>query len=139
MPAWRGESRPQGISPRASPFGSELENQFPFDSHKIDAGSRIPYTAEQLALKLEKLQSFALAYPQFIPGTVGSSAFLDRFLRDAPGVLENEEAIREYLNGQSDYIVLCHWNMNLDNAWFWRDERGQLQADDLRRRSELSR
>jgi hypothetical protein len=25
-------------------------------------------------------------------------------------------------------IALCHWNMNLDNAWFWRAEDGTLKA-----------
>ncbi len=26
-----------------------------------------------------------------------------------------------YLAAQTDYIALCHWNANVDNAWFWRD------------------
>lgn len=43
-------------------------------------------------------------------------------------VLKHELAIRAYLNGQPDFIALCHWNMNVDNAWFWRDDDGVLQA-----------
>jgi hypothetical protein len=25
-------------------------------------------------------------------------------------------------------IALCHWNAQIDNAWFWRDEAGHLQC-----------
>src|SRR5690606_39007749 len=25
-------------------------------------------------------------------------------------------------------IALCHWNGNIDNAWFWRDAAGELQC-----------
>ena len=24
----------------------------------------------------------------------------------------------------TDYVALCHWNANIDNAWFWRDTGG---------------
>lgn len=113
---------------KAGKFGSEVERQFPFDPKKIDVGARIPYTPEQLQGKLEKLQSFAAAHPQLFPRDVGSAQFLERFAREAPLVLEHELAIRSYLNERADYIALCHWNCNLDNAWFWTDARGELQA-----------
>src|SRR5690606_21967625 len=29
---------------------------------------------------------------------------------------------------QPDFIALCHWNANVDNAWFWRDDRGELEC-----------
>ena len=113
---------------KAGKLGAEADRQFPFDPKKIDIGSRIPYTPEQLQGKLNKLQTFAAAHPQLFPGEIGSKPFLGRFAREAPLVLEHELAIREYLNERSDYVALCHWNCNLDNAWFWVDERGRLQA-----------
>ncbi|MET0657759.1 MAG: hypothetical protein ABW110_06330, partial [Steroidobacteraceae bacterium] len=113
---------------KAGKLGEEADQQFPFDPKKIDVGSRIPYTPEQLQGKLKKLQSFAAAHPQLFPQDIGSKEFLERFAREAPLVLEHEIEIRSYLNERSDYIALCHWNCNLDNAWFWVDERGQLQA-----------
>jgi len=27
-----------------------------------------------------------------------------------------------------DYTGLCHVNLNVDNAWFWRDDAGELKA-----------
>ncbi len=113
---------------KAGNFGAEVERQFPFNATKIDAGSRIPYTREQLDAKLQKLMTFAAAHPALFPAGTGSKAFLQRFSQDAPLVLEHELAIRTYLNGQADCIALCHWNMNLDNAWFWTDGAGELHA-----------
>ncbi len=34
----------------------------------------------------------------------------------------------DYLAGQPDYIALCHWNANVDNAWFWRDTGDALHC-----------
>lgn len=112
---------------KAGKFGADTDQQFPFDPSKVDVG-RIPYTAGQLRGKLDKLLSFATAHPQLFPGSVGTREFLERFAQEAPLVLEHELAIRRYLNEKSDYIALCHWNMNLDNAWFWPDRAGGLQA-----------
>jgi hypothetical protein len=115
-------------SHKAGKFGADIEQSFPFDPKTIDVGSRIPYTPEQLTLKLEKLLSFAQAHPRLLPAHLRARAFLDRFVEEAPLVLQHEVAIRSYLNEKTDYVALCHWNMNLDNAWFWTDERGGLQA-----------
>jgi hypothetical protein len=113
---------------KAGHFGAETEQAFPFDAQHIDPGSRIPYTAEQLQAKLEKLLAFAADAPQLFPERIRDGDFLLRFAREAPLVLEHELAIRSYLNESADCIALCHWNMNLDNAWFWRDAQGELRA-----------
>ena len=51
---------------------------------------------------------------------------ISRLRVDAPRLLEHEQAVWDYLAGQTDYIALCHWNANIDNAWFWRDADGVL-------------
>jgi hypothetical protein len=113
---------------RAGNFGPELDRKFPFDPTVIDTGSRIPYTPDELREKLERLLAFADQAPRLFPDALKDSAFLARFVAQAPAVLEHEEAIRSYLNQAGDCIALCHWNMNLDNAWFWKDEQGVLNA-----------
>jgi len=111
---------------KAGRLGKGVDSEFPFEPGQVDVGARIPYTPAQLTEKLAVLQRFAAAHPQLFPPTL-DAAFLARFAVEAPQVLEEEMAIRAYLNGQPDYIALCHWNMNLDNAWFWR-EGGELAA-----------
>jgi hypothetical protein len=113
---------------KAGKFGSAVEQEFPFDPQKVDRGNRIPYTAEQLLQKLDKVRSFADAHHHLVPANLRSPAFMDDFCRDVPLVLEFEAGIRSYLNVNPDYIALCHWNMNLDNAWFWTDDQGELQT-----------
>ncbi len=113
---------------KSGKFGPGIEQEFPFDADKVDMGARIPYTPEQLQAKLEKLRSFAAAHPQLFPNGVANPEFLAKMADEAPLVLKHEDAIRAYLNHKPDFITLCHWNMNLDNAWFWRDAKGELQA-----------
>ena len=113
---------------KAGKFGADTDKQFPFDPKVVDIGARIPYTPEQLQGKLDKLLTFAATNPQLFPGSVGDKDFLTRLAKEAPLVLEHELAIRSYLNQSADYIALCHWNMNPDNAWFWKDAAGELQA-----------
>lgn len=108
-------------------LGTAVSAQFPFHPGRHDAGSRIPYTAAQLVDKLRKLQDFAAVMPQLFQDGLGDADFLARFAQEAPLVLEKEQAIRDYLDADDDYVALCHWNMNLDNAWFEREGQG-LQA-----------
>ena len=113
---------------KAGRFGPAIEERFPFDPNAIDVGSRIPYTPAQLQGKLDKLLSFAETYPGLLPAELASMHFLRRFAVEAPLVLEHEVAIRSHLNKQADYVALCHWNCNVDNAWFWTDDQNELQA-----------
>jgi hypothetical protein len=109
-------------------FGDEVERNFPFDPDAVDTGSRIPYDATQLAEKIAVLKQFAKDAPQLLPHGLTDPDFLDAFGEEAMLVLGKEAAIRRHLNHAQDYIALCHWNMNIDNGWFWRDEAGELKA-----------
>ena len=111
---------------KARRLGDDLPGQFPFDPDVIDPGSRIPYTPEALQQKLEKLRAFVAEVPQLFPG--GLAETVETFIAEAPIVLDLELGIRRFLNRRPEMIALCHWNMNLDNAWFWRGEDGTLRA-----------
>lgn len=106
---------------RAGRFGAAVERQFPFVRAVIEAQPMIPYGGEQLAEKLERLRRFAVEAPQLLPEGLRDPAFLEPFCGDAMVVLEREAVLRAHVNGQDDMIALCHWNMNVDNGWFWRD------------------
>jgi hypothetical protein len=111
---------------KAGRLGDDLPSRFPFDPDVIDPGSRIPFTPEMLQQKLETLRSFVAEVPQLFPS--GLAETVETFIAEVPMVLDLELAIRQFLNSRSDMIALCHWNMNLDNAWFWRTEDGALNA-----------
>jgi hypothetical protein len=111
---------------KAGRLGDDLPNRFPFDPDVIDAGARIPYTPEALQSQLEKVRAFVAAAPQLFPD--GLTDYVETFIAEVPMVLDLELGIRKLLNHRAEMIALCHWNMNLDNAWFWRGADGRLQA-----------
>ncbi len=102
---------------RAGRFGAAVAQAFPFDPV---SAPMIPYDRAALDEKLAVLRRFAADAPQLLPDALRNPAFLDDFCRDAPLVLARQAAMQAWLNGQDDMIALCHWNMNVDNAWFWR-------------------
>ncbi len=111
-------------SHKAGALGPEVDRLFPFDADVIDPGSRIPYTGETLAAQLERVREFVAAAPQLFLGAID----IERFIAEVPMVLELEEAIRRELNHTPEMVALCHWNLNLDNAWFERQSDGSLTA-----------
>ncbi|HUD31359.1 MAG TPA: hypothetical protein VMQ93_21030 [Novosphingobium sp.] len=113
---------------RAGAFGAQADDAFPFDPDAIDAFAAIPYTTEQLVGKLAILQQFAIDAPQLFPAPLRDPAFLKRFIAEAPLALEREAAVRRRLNHAPDFVALCHWNLNLDNAWFEQGDDGALQV-----------
>ena len=40
----------------------------------------------------------------------------------------HDGAVRRFLFADPGMIALAHWNTHIDNAWFWRDGAGVLQA-----------
>jgi hypothetical protein len=109
-------------------LGSHVDEQFPFELGQVRSDDRIPYSADELAGKIETLREFAATYPKLLPEHLRDPAFLDAFAADAPEFLAREVAIKRYLNSQADLVALCHWNANVDNAWFRRTAGGGLEA-----------
>jgi len=116
---------------RSGRFGPDIDANFPFDRDAAANTRLIPFTAEQLREKLDILVAFAAEAPQLLPEALRDPAFLNQFCGDTMIVLEKEPRILAHLAGQDDLIALCHWNMNPDNAWFWRDEQGVLRSGQL--------
>lgn len=109
---------------RAGALGPGADAAFPFDPDAIDRFAAIPYDAAQLDEKLEVLRRFASEAPGLFPAPLRDPAFLAEFSKAAPLALDKEAAVRARLNHASDFIALCHWNLNLDNAWFAADASG---------------
>ncbi|VWX50141.1 hypothetical protein [Novosphingobium sp. 9U] len=115
-------------SHRAGLLGPSADEAFPFDPDAVDVGAAIPYTPEQLAAKMDVLLAFAAEAPQLFPEGLADPELLHRFASDAMEVLGRERELRRVLNTAPDYVALCHWNLNLDNAWFEPAPAGGLSA-----------
>ena len=98
-----------------------LAGQFPVDLQTAQVGERVPLSADKLDRRLSRLAAFAETSLGLLPDNVRSPQFIARLRNDAPRFVRHEPAVWSYLAGQTDYLALCHWNANVDNAWFWRD------------------
>ncbi|MDT5204685.1 MAG: hypothetical protein QOD34_1321 [Mycobacterium sp.] len=101
-------------------------DHFPVDMEAAQVGERAPISPEKLTRRLDQLADFAAANRGLLSADIVSPQLNSRLRVDAPRLLEHEQAVWDYLAGQTDYIALCHWNANIDNAWFWRDADGVL-------------
>ncbi|HEY9265219.1 MAG TPA: hypothetical protein VIQ11_11485, partial [Mycobacterium sp.] len=102
--------------------------EFPVDMRRLSVGERSPYTGEQLQRRVDRLAELVSRHPGLLPANVSSPEFIS-VLRDGitlcPGRVD---ALWDALGADARYVALCHWNANVDNAWFWRDPHGRLEC-----------
>lgn len=105
-----------------------VARHFPYDPTSQSLNRPIRYNPEQLQRRVEKLSAFITQYPRLLPANIAAPEFVAKLSREIPPFLRHESVIKQYLQDQPDYIALIHWNANVDNAWFWRDDTDQLQC-----------
>jgi hypothetical protein len=115
-------------SHRSGRLPSRLTSQFPVDMQAATVGERIAIDEDKLNRRLGRLAEFAAASPNLLPANVRTPQFMARLRDDAPRLLRHEAAVWDYLAADPDYVALCHWNANVDNAWFWRDADNALHC-----------
>jgi hypothetical protein len=113
---------------RSGRLPAHLTGHFPLDVAAATVGERAALSIERVDRRVTQLTDFARAHPGLLPANVASPDFLARLREDAPRVAREEDTIACQLAGDTDYVALCHWNANVDNAWFWRDADGVLHC-----------
>lgn len=113
---------------RSGRLPAELTAPFPVDVQSATVGERPPLSTEKLERRVNQLAEFAQTHPGLLPAAVGSAEFLVCLRDDVPRVALHERALARQLADDPDYVALCHWNANIDNAWFWRDTDGALRC-----------
>ena len=109
---------------RSGRLPADLVARFPLDIHAATVGERASLSTATLHRRLTQLVDFIETHPGLMPGNVGSPQFLARLRDDLPRIASHERSVLQRLATDSEYIALCHWNANIDNAWFWRDADG---------------
>ena len=113
---------------RSGRLPADLTAHFPLDVTAATVGERAPLTAGRLDRRVARLIEFIDNHPGLVPANVGSAEFLARLRDEVPRVADHEHALARLLAADVDYVALCHWNANVDNAWFWRDADGALRC-----------
>ncbi|MCJ2179196.1 hypothetical protein [Novosphingobium album (ex Hu et al. 2023)] len=106
----------------------EVEALFPYDREAAQADLPIAYGPEELRAKVAALGTFLAQHPQLFPETLTDPAFPARLEAEALAILQHEGAVRRFFHADPRFVALCHWNANIDNAWFWRESGGTLHC-----------
>ena len=109
-------------------LSADIAERFPYDRDAAASAAPIGYDESQMHDLVRQYADFAARSPQLLPAAIRSPEFIAGLDRDACRVLQHEAAIKRFLQSNSELIALCHWNGQIDNAWFWRDEAGDLQC-----------
>lgn len=109
-------------------LSADIDTRFPYDPGSFAAVNSIRSNRQQLRDQVARYADFAKSYPQLVPANIADPAFFAKLDRDVGRFLEHEATIQLFLRSDPDLIALCHWNANIDNAWFWRDADGALQC-----------
>lgn len=115
-------------SHKAGKLPAHVADEFPFDLQSALAADRLPYTDQQRANRVARYAQFASEFPQLLPEAIRSPEFIASFGEGFELFQRNEDASKRFLHAQPDFIALCHWNANSDNAWYWRDAAGHLHC-----------
>lgn len=105
-----------------------VEELFPFDPEMPVATIAIPWNEQQLRDRVARYAEFASRIPRLLPQRLAAPQFIAKFEKEAVHFLRHEAIIHRFLHGNSNFVALCHWNTNIDNAWFWRDATGTLRC-----------
>jgi len=111
---------------RSGRLSPDITAMFPYERRAAAAGNSISYDEPRLTELVADYASFAAQCPQLLPETISSPHFIAKFARESVRLLRHEAKIRRFLQSNPDLIALCHWNANIDNAWFWREPSGGL-------------
>jgi hypothetical protein len=113
---------------RSGDLAGKVETLFPFDPEGAARADPIPWNEQELRERIVHYAEFAQTCPRLMPDAARSPDFWAKLEREAPRFLKHEVAIKRFLQADADYVALCHWNANIDNAWFWRDGDGTLHC-----------
>ena len=110
---------------RSGRLSASVNDEFAFDAERVSVGKRIRCDDAELLDRVWRVRDFGAAHPGLLPDV---TAFADRPLDDVARVAAAEDEILAWLQDTCAHNALCHWNANVDNAWFWRDSDGALRC-----------
>ena len=113
---------------RAGKLAPEFDELFP-DAEQSSAMFRMQVSDEQTVQRAHRMFDFIQRYPRLFPEHLHDPALRDEFIAYMGDVFAARERIQEILlSGRPRFVAFGHWNGNIDNGWFERDEHGELHC-----------
>ena len=104
-------------------LGPGIDRLFPFG-----AAARDFEPMPDAEAKVARLARFVThTAPQLFVAEAAQPGFMECWVDDVLFGMTHKDAVIAGLHADPDYTGLCHPNLNVDNAWYWRDPSGQLQ------------
>jgi hypothetical protein len=113
---------------RSGRLSADIDALFPFDPQAAAARNHIPYDEAQLRERVATFAEFAQRCPQLFPAHITAPGFFAKLDREVGRFAEHQDTLNRFQQSDPQFIALCHWNANIDNAWYWRDDAGALQC-----------
>jgi hypothetical protein len=112
---------------KSGQLSGAIDARFPFDAQAAAASDPIRHDERQLREWIGRYADFAATYPRLMPASI-TPRFFERMASEVGEFLKQEAAIKRFLQSDPALIALSHWNANIDNAWFWRDDAGAMHC-----------
>ena len=109
-------------------LSASIAERFPYDPDVAAAAAPIGYNEVEMHELVQQYADFAAQCPQLLPAAIRRPEFIAGLDRDTCRVLQHEATIKRFLQSNPNLIALCHWNAQIDNAWFWRDGANDLHC-----------
>lgn len=113
---------------KSGAISGDISRFFPDGSANIFAKYRISGQLERILKGVDRIEQFDRDYPQLIYHADDAGAFFRRMRERVVPLVENADRIERHIHRDEEYVSLCHFNANIDNAWFWTDPEGQRQC-----------
>jgi hypothetical protein len=114
-------------SHRAGRFPPEAMSDFEPGPAKVTSRQRRSSTTDEVRARVTLYAEFAAQHPQLLPASIRSDTFIAQMYTEVPRSVEHAGQLRAALRDSAGGLsAFCHWNANIDNAWFWHDESGAL-------------
>jgi len=117
-----------GGAHRGGRLAGEFGTDFGYDPDLIGVAARTPVSQKRLRDNIIRYASFADRYPAVLPEAIRCLPFIRRMTDEVCVIAEAETSVLADLTATTAHLTLCHWNANIDNAWFWRDTHGKLHC-----------
>ncbi len=113
---------------RAGKLSPAFDELFP-DAEEGSAMFRIPVSDEQSVVRANKMFDFIKRYPKLFPDDLHDPALRQQFIDYMGDAFAVRDRIQEILlTGRPRFVAFAHWNGNIDNCWFERDDHGVLEC-----------
>lgn len=109
-------------------FPGNISQFFPEGSANIFEKYRISGQLDRILAGIDRIEQFNRDFPRLIHHPADGSGFFEGMRARVSPLVENADRIERDIHGEGAYISLCHFNANIDNAWFWTDAEGQRQC-----------